>query len=321
MSISAEHWEARIGRRIRLRDLHILLTVVQRSSMAKAAQQLSVSQSAISKAIADLEYTLGVRLLDRSPRGVEPTLYGSALVKRGLAAFDELRQGVAEIDFIAKASVGEVRVGCPESMAATLLPPAIRYLSARHPGISVHVALVNPVTLEIRELRERSVDLMIGRMAPTFEEPDLSAEVLFEERLLAVVGTQSHWARRRKIELAELVGAKWIHNPSGEVPRMLVDSAFSAKGLSPPPAAVASYSFYLRDMLLTNGDYVTVIPASMVRVFNAKARSVKVLPIDLGIQARPVAIFTLKHRTVGPVAELFIKCVRATAKSTVSASE
>jgi DNA-binding transcriptional LysR family regulator len=71
-------------------------------------------------------------------------------------------------------------------------------------------------------------------------------------------------------------------------------------------------------MLLTSGDYVTVIPASMVRVFNAKNQTVKVLPIDLGIQARPIAIFTLKDRTLSPAAELFIKFVRATAKSILS---
>jgi DNA-binding transcriptional LysR family regulator len=283
--------------------------------MAKAARQLAVSQSAISKAIADLEYTLGVRLLDRSPRGVEPTLYGSALAKRGLAAFDELRQGVGEIEFISNASVGEVRVGCPESMSATLLPLAIRQLSARYPGISVQVAQINPITLDIRELRERNVDLMIGRMAPAFAEEDLKVEILFEERLVVVVGAQSHWARRRKIELSELVEAKWIQNPPGEAPRVLVDKAFAARGLSPPRAAVATFSFYLRDMLLTSGDYVSVIPISMVRVFNAKMPAVKVLPIDLGIQARPVTIFTLKNRTLSPAAELFIECVRTSAKS------
>lgn len=318
MPIAAEHWEARIGRRLRLRDLHILLTVVQQSSMAKAARQLAVSQSAISKAIADLEHTLGVRLLDRSPRGVEPTVYGSALVKRGLAAFDELRQGVGEIEFISDASVGEVRVGCPESMAATLLPPVIKQLSVRYPGISVQVAQINPVTLDIRELRERNVDLMIGRMTPAFAEEDLNVEILVEERLVVVVGAQSHWARRRKIELSELVEAKWIQNPPGEAPRVLVDKAFAAKGLRPPRAAVATFSFYLRDMLLTSGDYVSVIPISMVRVFNAKIPAVKVLPIDLGIQTRPVAIFTLKNRTLSPAAELFIKCVRTTAKSIFS---
>jgi DNA-binding transcriptional LysR family regulator len=318
MPISAEHWEARIGRRVRLRDLHILLTVVQMSSMAKAAQRLSISQSAVSKAIADLEYTLGVRLLDRSPRGVEPTPYGGALIKRGLAAFDELRQGIGEIEFMSDASVGEVRVGCPESMVATLLPPVIKQLSLSHPGIAVQVAQMNPVTLDVRELRERKVDMMIGRVAPAFAEEDLTTEILFEERLVIVAGAQSHWARRRNIELSKLLDANWIHFPPGEAPRMLVDKAFSARGLTPPRAAVATFSFYLRDMLLTSGDYVTVIPASMVRVFNANSHKVKVLPIDLGIQARPVAIFTLKDRSLSPAAELFIKCVRATVKSTLS---
>src|SRR5690349_3706936 len=100
MGMSLEHWESRIGRRVRLRDLHVLLTVVQCGSMAKAAHRLAVSQPAISKAIADLEQTLGVRLLDRGPQGVEPTLYGSVLVRRGLAVFDELRNGVTEIEFM-----------------------------------------------------------------------------------------------------------------------------------------------------------------------------------------------------------------------------
>src|SRR3954468_16804578 len=99
-STRLEHWERRIGRRIRLRDLHVLLTVVQCGSMAKAARRLAVSQPAISKAISDLEQTLGVRLMDRGPQGIEPTLYGNTLVRRGLAVFDELRQAVGEIKFI-----------------------------------------------------------------------------------------------------------------------------------------------------------------------------------------------------------------------------
>ena len=58
-------WESRIGRRLSMRDLHVFVTVVQRGSMAKAAQQLNVTQPAVSKAISDLEHALGVRLLDR----------------------------------------------------------------------------------------------------------------------------------------------------------------------------------------------------------------------------------------------------------------
>ena len=85
-------WESQIGRRLRLRDLHVFSTVVQRGSMAKAAQQLGVSQPAVSEVIADLEHALGVRLVDRSAQGVSPTIYGSALLRRSVAVFDELKQ-------------------------------------------------------------------------------------------------------------------------------------------------------------------------------------------------------------------------------------
>ncbi len=94
-------WVDRIGRRVKLRDLHVLLAVTQWGSMAKAARHLSTSQPVISKTIAELEHALGVRLLDRSPQGIVPTMYGRALMSRGLAIFDELREGIKEIEFLA----------------------------------------------------------------------------------------------------------------------------------------------------------------------------------------------------------------------------
>src|SRR5260370_14411069 len=98
-------WESQIGRRLRLRDLHVFSTVVQRSSMAKAAQHLGVSQPAISEVIADLEHALGVRLLDRSAWGIEPKIYGDALRKRSVAVFDELKQSIIDIEFLSDPTV------------------------------------------------------------------------------------------------------------------------------------------------------------------------------------------------------------------------
>jgi DNA-binding transcriptional LysR family regulator len=117
MARAPMEWERRIGRRLRLRDLYILSTVVQWGSMAKAAEHLAVSQPAVSDAIANLEAALAVRLLDRSPQGVKPTIYADALLKRGDVVFDELRQGIKDIEFLANPAAGEVRVGCPESLA------------------------------------------------------------------------------------------------------------------------------------------------------------------------------------------------------------
>ena len=180
-----QHWETRIGRRLRLRDLHVLLTVVQCGSMAKAARRLYVSQPAVSKAIADLEHTVGARLLDRGPQGVEVTVYGNALVRRAVAAFDELRQGVGEIEFMANPTVGEARIGCNESLSAALLPGVIKRLSAEHPGVTVHVTQMNqPITQEIRHLRLRNVDFIVGRGIFRIAEDDLM-------RIPAIVNSDS----------------------------------------------------------------------------------------------------------------------------------
>jgi DNA-binding transcriptional LysR family regulator len=169
---------------------------------------------------ADLEHTPHVRLLDRNPQGVEPTLYGSALVKRGLAVFDELRQRVGEIEFSADPSVGEIRIGCPESVTATLLPVVIKQLFDRYPKLVLRVAQTNPSTLDFRQLRERNIDLMIGRVAPSIAEDDLHVEILFRERVIVVAGAQ-----RRCIDEAvtavEAARERWceadIHRIAGEI--------------------------------------------------------------------------------------------------------
>ena len=113
-------WTDRIGRRIKLRDLHIALVVTQTGSMLKAAEHLAISQPVVSKVIADLEHALGVRLFDRSRRGVEPTPAGRALFNRGRAAFDELRQGVKEVEFLTDPTAGELRIAATENMVAGL---------------------------------------------------------------------------------------------------------------------------------------------------------------------------------------------------------
>jgi DNA-binding transcriptional LysR family regulator len=248
--------------------------------------------------------------------GIETTVYGSALIRRGLAVFDELRQAVSEIEFIANPTAGEVRIGCNESLSAALLPAVIERLSVQHPAVIVHISQMSrPITLEIQQLRERNVDLIIGRGLFHIPENDLNAELLFEEPLLVVAGVRSSWVRRRKLKLAELVDAKWILYPPNEPPGLLVEQAFRLQGLALPRPSVTTSSFHLRDALLTSGDYLTVVPACMLRVFNAKHIAVKPLPIDLGIESRPVAVFTLKNRTLSPLAEIAIKSVRAVVTS------
>lgn len=223
-------WERRIGGRIKLRDLHILSKVVEWGSMAKAASHLAMSQPAVSEAIFNLEAALRVRLLDRNARGIEPTIYATALLKRERVVFDELQQGIKEIEFLLNPEAGEVRLGTSEVLAAGVVPEVIDRLLRRYPKILVRVSLVDTATVEFRELRERNVDLLLARVPETIIDDDINVEVFLDDPHFVVAGLRSPWARRRNVNLAELVGEAWVF-PKGQVVRGIIAEAFRAHGL------------------------------------------------------------------------------------------
>ena len=185
----------RIGRRMKLHDLHVLMTVVQTGSMGKAAARLNSCQPAISRSISELEHALGVRLLDRSPQGVKPTEYGRALLEGGTAVFDELHRTVKNIEFLADPSSGEVRVGCNPLLAATYVSAAIDSLSQHYPRIVFRLVTGYVETLH-RELIERNVDLLIARRFGAISDDRLDYEFLFDDTYSVVVGAENEWCGR-----------------------------------------------------------------------------------------------------------------------------
>jgi len=304
-------WPDRIGRRLKLRDLNILLTVVQCGSMTKAASVLAVSNPVVSKAISDLERTLGVRLLNRSPQGVEPTVYGHALLDRGVVAFDELKQAVKHIEFLSDPTAGEVRIGASIAVAAGFVSAVADRLSRRHPRISFQVLSADSAT-SYRALEERKVDLVIVHMFGLFAEAHMDAEILYDEPHAVLAGAQNPWTRRRNIALADLMEEPWTLPPADSLFGTVVLEAFRASGLDLPRAVVTA-SFPVRYAMLTTGRFLTMAPAYVMR-FPTRNTALKVLPIDLPMTRRPVGIITLKKRPLSPVAGVFVDCAREVAK-------
>jgi DNA-binding transcriptional LysR family regulator len=303
-------WPDRIVRRIKLRQLEILFAVVECGTMGKAAERLALTQPVISKAIADLEGTLGARLLDRGPQGAEPTLYGRALLKRSVAIFDELRQSVGEIKFLADPTVGELRIACADSMLSGLLPLVINRLCGRHPKLTFHVSQGLSGAPLYRELRERNVDLVLGKVAIPFTESDLKSELFFDERYVVVTGARSPWVRRHSIKLIELINERWILQPADmNEGTAQVSEIFQACGLEVPHAAVHSASIQLYEALAASGQFLAMLPMSVLW-FGPKRSSIKVLPVKLPHVPRQVGIVTLKDRTISPVVQLFIDCAK-----------
>jgi DNA-binding transcriptional LysR family regulator len=312
-------WEGQIGRRMRLRDLHVFSTVVRVGSMAKAAQQLGVSAPAVSEVIADLEHSLGVRLLDRKHQGVETTAYGEALVKRSLAAFDELRQSIRDIEFLSDPSIGELRIGCPESISAAILQPIIERFDRQYPQVVLDVDTVNTLSFAQR-LRERNLDLVLARGGWPLEDPhlvdDLNIETLFEDELVIVAARHSRWARRRTVDIAELSDERWILTSGDRWNYQVIAQAFKQRATPMPKIGMQTLSVHLRANMTATGRFITTFPRSVLLLY-ADRFALKIVPVDLPVRTWPIVVATLKDRTLSPVVGRFMDCAREVSKSLI----
>lgn len=305
-----------VERRLRLRDLHTLRVVVELGSMAQAAESLALSQPAISKAIAEMERVLGVLLLERSPRGVVVTDYGRVLLARGTTMLDELRQGIEEIRFLADPTQGEVRIGATEPMTA-VVSAVVDRLSHRHPRMRFQVDVAHTTEL-LQGLRGRDLDLAVTRMADARAEPDLRAEILFDDAL-AVMADRSHplARRRRSVGLADLLDEPWALPPYDSFLGAFILQAFRGRGLEPPRATVSTRSVQMWVAMLRTRRFLGIGPSAMLR-FSAHYPFLAALPVDLSETRRPIALVTLTNRTPAPAARLFVEYVRAVTQGTTS---
>jgi DNA-binding transcriptional LysR family regulator len=306
-------WNEQIGRRLKLRDLHYLLTVVQAGSMAKAAALLSVTQPVISKIIADMEHMLGVRLLDRSPGGVEPTIYGRRLLASGYAVFDELRQGVIEVEHLSDPAAGELSIGSNEASTLGLVPAVIAKIRRKHPRFFIQVIVANTAAEQRRELSQRRIEFAIGRVWAAFSDRDFETEVLFEQRYFVVAGAHNPWTRRRRVELAELIEGPWVMPSPAGVSGQLAAEVFRASGLQVPRSNVVTSSLQLNYRLLEDGPFLALLPASVLPALT-KNSSLRIVPVSLPDQSLSVGITKLRNRRLSPVAEIFVKAARSVAR-------
>jgi DNA-binding transcriptional LysR family regulator len=252
---------------------------------------------------------LGVRLFERNSKGVEPTRYGEVLRRRALIVFDELKQSVEEIKLLADPTVGEVRIACPLGIAYSIVPPIFERFVNENPNIVVHFdeVITSSTTRDLPALQDRRYDLIMTRGGDSVQAAaeGLNIEPLLDDRLVVVAGPQSKWARRRKIDLAELASETWIMQSAETGNYRVLARAFERRGLSIPKANLVTVSMSVIRYFLERGAFLTAIPRSV-----AHFTSLKVLPVDLSSPPWPINIVTIKHRILSPVAARFIACAR-----------
>ena len=303
----------RIGCRLKLSDLHVLMAVAQSGSMSKAAALLNTGQPAISRAVSELERELGVRLLDRSRQGVRPTAYGRTLLDGGTAVFDDLRQTVKSISFLTDPAIGEVTIGCNPFLAATFVATLIDRLSQRYPRA---VFRLTPAYVEPMHgaLINREVDFLIARRSGSLATDDrLDYEFLFDDTYAVAVGRTNSLARLPKVDLAALAMEPWTLPPPESTTGSVALEAFRKNGLGYPRTTVIAEPVDVRMRLLGTGRFITIFPQSVFR-FSALRSELKRLSIRQSFRWVTVDVITLKGRTISPLAQLLIEEARQAAK-------
>ena len=296
-----------IARRITLRELRLLLAVARSGSILKAANEIGITQPALSKCIAELEGTFGVRVFDRTNRGVTPTPHGEVLLRRATGVFEELRQAVDELGFITDGSRGELRIGGTPTICAGLLPRTISTVLNQHANFRFRVAELESGKLA-GEVLARSLDFGIGREHTAGDNDNLVFDQLFDDRLFIVAGAQHPLASRRSVTLEETANHEWIL-PATEGSMILqLRNEFRRQRLELPQSVVTTMSMLVRYELIATNCFLTVMYGSVLQFGNA-LRFLRVLPLDVpaGI---PIGIIRVKNRTLAPSAELFMETAR-----------
>ncbi len=293
------------------RHLHLLVALDDLRNIGKAAGKANVTQPAISKALADLERGLGVKLFERTARGVNPTVYGECLIRHARTMLDELEQTRDELRGLVTGTSGKVCVGALSSTVNTLLPQSLALLKSRSPGTNV---LVRENTQEVLlpDLWNGKLDLLIGRLPATHAARGLEEKILFSQPVSIVAGRRHPLSHRKTVRWADLKHYSWMLPPMGTLLRDPVEKAFEEHGIPLPGNAVETISANVIAGYLQLSEAIAVM-ASDVAKYYAELRVVSILSVDFAMQVPPIGIIWNSERPLSPSAREMMRCLEEVA--------
>lgn len=299
----------RLPRQLKMRELRVLLTVIEHGSFRKAATALHITQPAVTKAIADLETMLGVKLFDRNAAGAEPTIYGQSFARHAGAIFGEMRSAAEELDIISSGAKGTLHIGAVPMPASGILPVAIKRMLVEHPSILVSVVEGSEAVLA-EGLRRRELDIVLSRLALFGGGEDLRFEALFEDSLCVLAAKDHPLAKRRRLTWDELLTNSWVMPPEDSFFSHHIHRVLNKRGFEVPRVAVKSISIHIMYGMLVHAGMLTFATQSQF-AFSPMKNVLVQLPIVLPPVTASIGAVSLRARQQNPLAEKLIAHVRA----------
>ena len=294
------------------RHLQLLVALDDLRNTGRAAEHLNISQPAVSKALGELQRGLGVRLFERTARGVTPTPYGECLVAHARSIIEQLAKVREELRGLQSGVTGKVRLGALSATVHTLIPRSLALLKARAPRTNVFVR-EGPLEALLPELALGRLDLIVGRL-PHHHARDVEEKVLAAHPVVLVTRPRHPLTRRRKLAWQDLAEFPWVLPAMDSLLREPVERAFQQHGLAIPGDHIETISVHVTSGYVQMTDAIGAM-ARDVALYYRRLGVVAVLPLRFPREAQPLGVTWSRARRLTPSARLMMQCLEQAAKT------
>lgn len=309
MTDSSKKWF--LQSRLSTRQLLLLIALDEERNVHRAASELNITQPAASKQLKELEDVMGVSLFTRTSRGMDPTIYGQALIRNARMALSNLSNAHEDIEAMKAGWEGHVEIGAIMTPAMTVLPQAIHKVKANSPLLRIGVQVASSQVL-LERLHRGELDFMLGRLLDHPNKELLEYQEMATEPLCAVVRIHHPLQKKRKLTLAQIAQCGWILSPPGTILRYKFDMMFRRLGLDAPTNVINVTEIPVITRLLQQSDYVHAIPVELARQYE-ELKLFAALPVELPCNMDAFGIITRQNQLLSPGAQLLLQAVQEVA--------
>jgi DNA-binding transcriptional LysR family regulator len=290
--------------RLHLKQLRLLVALDDHGSLLKAAEQVALTQPGASKALHEIESTLGATLFVRTNRGLEPNEVGHCVIRYARLIQTDLAHLREEMIGILQGHGGRLAVGVIMG-AVPLMTEALSRLLEKRPALSVEIVEDTSARL-LHLLDQGRLDLAICRTSIS-QRPSLYDSIDIHDEKLAVVANIHHpLAREKQLQLSDLANFRWVVYSANMPMRLLLEREFHEAGLRFPLYLLETTSAFTTLSLLQKNPTLVALLSVDVAQFCARFGMTCILPLQLRSRSEPYQLVTRHGGTLSPVARLFI---------------
>ncbi len=297
--------------RMKMRYLLLLVAIDDLRSVHKAAEVMHISQPAATKLLAELEKLVGVRLFDRTTRGLTPTKFGESLISHARVIVASLDTAWDELDALNSGATGKINVGAIVAAEAILLPRGINQMKSRYPNLSVSIKGGTFDSL-VPELRAGGLDIIVARISEYRHSAGIRYERLYEEPMRLMCRKHHPLVGSSDLSLSTLSGYPWIWPPVGSVYHSRMSAMFRLGNVAPPADIVESECTLANKALIQSSDRIGALPLTVAQSFEHDGGLVT-LPMKLPSPSGMLGIIVPNDRAMPLGAMALVEALRNTA--------